>query len=91
MKTVTVALWAWNQQCIATSSLSHCSPGINIDNNVVLVVAEAQMSPSRETQPTPFSLQEETQMSKCVTDRLVSVVSIMVVLYCSSRAVSYQN
>ena len=38
------------------------------------------MSASRETQPTPLSPQEETHMSKCVIDRLVSVVSVIVVL-----------
>ena len=46
------------------------------------------MSPSRETQPTPLSSQEETQMSKCAIDRLVSVVSVM---NWPSMAVSYQN
>ena len=84
MRTATVALWACNQQCVATSSLSHCSPEINIDYNVVLVAAEAvegQMSASREAQAAPNSLQEVTHMSKCDIDRLVTVVSIIVVLY----------
>ena len=48
------------------------------------------MSAGRETQPTPLSSQEETQMSKCVIDRLVSVVS-MVVLPTLSMAVSVQS
>ena len=39
---------------------------INIDNNVVLVVAEAQMSVLTEIKLTPTSLQRESQMSKCV-------------------------
>ena len=52
--------------------------------NVALVAAEAavaQMSASRDTQLIPLSPQEETQMSKCDIDRLVSVVSVIVVLY----------
>jgi len=39
---------------------------MNIDHNVVLVAAEAQMSGLTETQSTPTSLQGEPQMSKCV-------------------------
>ena len=50
-------------------------------NNAVLVAAEPQMSASRETQQKPLSPQEETQMSKCGIDRLVSVLSVIVVLY----------
>ena len=57
--------------------MSHSSPEINILNNVVLVATEAQTSASREAQPTPTSLQEETHMSKCIIDRLVSVVLII--------------
>ena len=91
MKTVTVALWACNQQFIATSSLSHCSPGINVDNNVVLVAAEAQMSILTETQPTPTSLQGEPQMSKCDIDRLVGINNCGVVLPILSLTVSYHN
>ena len=52
--------------------------------NVALVAAEAavaQMSASKDTQLIPLSPQEETQMSKCDIDRLVSVVSVIVVLY----------
>ena len=89
-----MALQAWNLQCIATSSLSQFSPGISIDNNVALVAAEEQMLASRETQEIPLSLQEETHMSKCLISRLVSVVSITVVLYwlsLMSMAVSDQN
>ena len=52
---------------------------LNIYNNAVLVAAEPQMSASRKTQQKPLSPQEETQMSKCVIDRLVSII---VVLYC---------
>ena len=62
-----------------------------MDNNVFLIAAEAQMSASRETQLTPTSSQGEIQMSKYVIDRLVSVVSITVVLPTLSKAVSYQN
>ena len=36
---------------------------MNIDPNVVLVAAEAQMSGSMETQPTPTSLQGEPQIT----------------------------
>ena len=57
--------------------------------NVALVAAEAavaQVSASRETQQVPLSPQEETQMSKYDIDGLVSVVSVIVVLY-----MSYQN
>ena len=57
-----------------------------MDNNVVLIAAEVQMSKSRETQPAPTNPQEETQISKCVIDRLVSVV-----LPTLSMAVSYQT
>ena len=43
--------------------LSHCSPGMNIDNNAILVPAEAQKSVLTETQLAPTSLQGEPQMS----------------------------
>ena len=46
--------------------LSHCSPGINIDNHATLFAAVAQISVLTEIQPTPTSLQGESQMSKCV-------------------------
>ena len=60
---------------------------MNIDNNVVLDAAEAQMSASREAQQKPLSPQEETHMSKCVIDRN----NCGIVLATLSIAVSYQN
>ena len=51
--------------------LTHARP-----NNVILVYADAaegQMSALRETQPTPTSLQGESQMSKCDIVRLVGI------------------
>ena len=45
--------------------VSHCSPGMNIDNNAILVPAEAQKSVLTETQLAPTSLQGEPQM--CVS------------------------
>ena len=49
------------------------------------------MSALRKVQQKPFSPQEETQMSKCDIDRLVSVVSITVYCIAHLMAVSYQN
>ena len=65
--------------------MSHCSPEINVVNNVVLVATEVQMSASREAQLTPTSLQEVTHMSKCIIDRLVSVV--LIVGYCIAHLI----
>ena len=39
---------------------------MNIENNVTLFAAVAQISVLTEIQPTPTSLQGESQMSKCV-------------------------
>ena len=49
------------------------------------------MSASREAQQLPLSLQEETQMSKCVINRLLLVLYCDIVLPILSMAVSYQK
>ena len=52
--------------------LSHCCPGMNIDNHATLFAAVAQISVLTEIQPTPTSLQGESQMSKCVITMVCS-------------------
>ena len=52
--------------------LLHCGLGMNIDNHATLFAAVAQVSVLTEIQPTPTSLQGESQMSKCVITMVCS-------------------